>query len=149
MKNMLQASLLAASLILSAPLILANPACAADDDTRIKVDLPAMMKTHMLHSMRDHLLAVQEIQAALATGAFDKASDIAEKRLGMSSLESHNAAHMAPFMPEGMQAIGTEMHHAASRFAMTASEGDLARSLAALSKVTEQCVACHMTYRVN
>jgi hypothetical protein len=86
---------------------------------------------------------------ALAKGNLDKASDIAENRIGMSSLESHNAAHMAPFMPEGMQNIGTEMHHAASRFAMTASEGDLPRSLAALSKVTEQCVACHMTYRVN
>jgi cytochrome c556 len=143
MKKILQTILLAASLIMAAQ------TCAADEDTRIKVDLPAMMKTHMLHSMRDHLLAVHEIQAALAKGEFDKASDIAEKRIGMSSLDSHQAAHMAPFMPEGMQAIGTEMHHAASRFAMTASEGDLARSLAALSRVTEQCVACHMTYRVN
>jgi len=143
MKKILQTCLLAASLILVAQ------TCDADEDTRIKVDLPAMMKTHMLHSMRDHLLAVHEIQVALAKGEFDKASDIAENRIGMSSLESHNAAHMAPFMPEGMQNIGTEMHHAASRFAMTASEGDLSRSLAALSKVTAQCVACHMTYRVN
>lgn len=143
MKKILLACLFAGSLILVAR------TCAADEDTRIKVNLPAMMKTHMLHSMRDHLLALHEIQAALAKGAFDQASDIAEKRLGMSSLESHNAAHMAPFMPEGMQNIGTEMHHAASRFAMTASEGDLSRSLAALSQVTEQCVACHMSYRVN
>jgi cytochrome c556 len=143
MKKILQTCLLASSLILLAQ------TCDADEDTRIKVDLPAMMKTHMLHSMRDHLLAVHEIQTALAKGEFDKASDIAENRIGMSSLESHNAAHMAPFMPEGMQNIGTEMHHAASRFAMTASEGDLSRSLAALSKVTAQCVACHMTYRVN
>jgi cytochrome c556 len=143
MKKILQTCLLASSLILLAQ------TCDADEDTRIKVDLPAMMKTHMLHSMRDHLLAVHEIQVALAKGEFDKASDIAENRIGMSSLESHNAAHMAPFMPEGMQNIGTEMHHAASRFAMTASEGDLSRSLAALSKVTAQCVACHMTYRVN
>jgi cytochrome c556 len=143
MKKILQTCLLASSLILLAQ------TCDADEDTRIKVDLPAMMKTHMLHSMRDHLLAVHEIQTALAKGEFDKASDIAENRIGMSSLESHNAAHMATFMPEGMQNIGTEMHHAASRFAMTASEGDLSRSLAALSKVTAQCVACHMTYRVN
>jgi cytochrome c556 len=143
MKKILQTCLLASSLILLAQ------TCDADEDTRIKVDLPAMMKTHMLHSMRDHLLAVHEIQTALAKGEFDKASDIAENRIGMSSLESHNAAHMAPFMPEGMQNIGTEMHHAASRFAMTASEGDLSRSLAALSKVTAQCVACHMSYRVN
>ena len=122
---------------------------AADQDTRTKVDFPAMMKTHMLGNMRDHLLALHEIQVALAKGELDKAGDIAETRIGMSSLISHNASHMAPFMPKGMQAIGTEMHHAASRFAMTAKEGDLPRALEGLSKVTEQCVACHMGYRVN
>lgn len=124
-------------------------AVAADSDTRVKVDFPAMMKTHMLGNMRDHLLALHEIQTALARGELDKAGDIAEARIGMSSLASHNASHMAPFMPKGMQAVGTEMHHAASRFAMTAKEGDLTRALDGLSKVTEQCVACHTTYRIN
>lgn len=108
-----------------------------------------MMKAHMLGNMRDHLQAVSEIQAALAKGQLDKAGDIAEARIGMSSLVAHDAAHMAPFMPKGMQEIGSEMHHAASRFAMIASEGDLPKALDALSKVTEQCVACHMNYRVN
>jgi hypothetical protein len=122
---------------------------AADQDVRIKVDFPAMMKTHMLGNMRDHLLALHEIQTALAKGELDKAGDIAETRIGMSSLISHNASHMAPFMPKGMQAIGTEMHHAASRFTITAKEGDLVKSLDALTKVTQQCVACHTTYRVN
>lgn len=143
MKKILPACILAFSLALM------TQSCAAEQDTRTRVNLPAMMKTHMLHSMRDHLLAVHEIQVALAKGQFDKASDIAENRIGMSSLASHDAAHMAPFMPQGMQAIGTAMHHAASRFAMTASEGDLPKSLDALSKVTAQCVACHMSYRVN
>jgi len=41
------------------------------------------------------------------------------------------------------------MHHAASRFAMAAQEGDLPRALDSLSKVTQQCVACHSTYRVQ
>jgi hypothetical protein len=135
--------------LLTGALTLATQAGAADEDTRTKVNLPDMMKTHMLGSMRDHLQALSEIQAALAKGQLDKAGDIAEARIGMSSLIAHNAAHMAPFMPKGMQDIGTEMHHAASRFAMTASEGDLSRALDGLAKVTEQCVACHMSYRVN
>ena len=122
---------------------------AADQDTRTKVDFPAMMKTHMLGNMRDHLLALHEIQVALAKGELDKAGDIAETRIGMSSLISHNASHMAPFMPKGMQAIGTEMHHAASRFALTAKEGDLTRTLGDLAKVTQQCVACHAAYRIR
>jgi hypothetical protein len=143
MKNSLLTGLLASVLFI------ACQSDAADQDARTKVDFPAMMKTHMLGNMRDHLSALHEIQTALAQGEFEKAGDIAEQRIGMSSLVSHNAAHMAPFMPKGMQAIGTEMHHAASRFALTAKEGDLVKSLDALTKVTQQCVACHTTYRVN
>lgn len=137
------------SCTLAGSLLLAAQPGVAEPDARVKVDLPAMMKNHMLGNMRDHLLALHEIQTALARGELDKAGDIAETRIGMSSLISHNASHMAPFMPKGMQAVGTEMHHAASRFAMTAKEGDLTKALDGLSKVTEQCVACHMGYRVN
>ena len=43
------------------------------------------MKAHTLSSMRDHLLALSEIQSARAAGAPDKAGDIAERRLGMGS----------------------------------------------------------------
>ncbi len=143
MKKILRTCLLAATLSL------VTQAGAADRDARTMVEFPAMMKAHMLGNMRDHLQAVSEIQAALAKGQLDKAGDIAEARIGMSSLVAHDAAHMAPFMPKGMQEIGSEMHHAASRFAMIASEGDLPKALDALSKVTEQCVACHMNYRVN
>lgn len=148
MKKLLQACVLASSLILAAQSGAADPDTSSRD-ARTKVDLPDMMKTHMLGNMRDHLQALSEIQTALAQGQLDKAGDIAESRIGMSSMIAHDAAHMAPFMPKGMQDIGTEMHHAASRFAMTASEGDLPRALDALSKVTAQCVACHMNYRVN
>lgn len=134
--------------LLSVPLIFSVQSIAAEE-TRSKVDMPDMMKSHMLSNMRDHLSSLQMIQAALAKGKLEEAGDIAESRIGMSSLESHGASHLAPFMPKAMQAIGTEMHHAASRFAMTVQEGDMARSLEALSKVTEQCVACHANYRVN
>lgn len=103
----------------------------------------------MLANMRDHLMTLNEIHTLLGRGELDKAGDVAEARIGMSSMIAHNAAHMAPYMPKEMQAIGTEMHHAASRFAMTAKEGDLKAAVAALSKVTEQCVACHNAYRLN
>ena len=103
--------------------------------------------------MRDHLLALQEIDVALSQSAFDKAVTIAEQRFNMSSLERHGAAHIAPFMPQGMQDIGTQMHRAASRFAIdaqTASVGNDARpALAALGTVMQQCVACHAAYRLH
>jgi cytochrome c556 len=128
-------------------------AAQATEDVRALVKLPEPMRTHMLANMRDHLTALNEIQTALAKGEFGKAADVAENRLGMSSLASHNAAHMAPYMPKAMQDTGTEMHRAASRFARAAQEaavdGKLSRPLAELSQVTQQCVACHASYRLH
>jgi len=139
---------LAASGLLALPMPL-----AAEDDARVAVDMPAMMQTHMLANMRDHLTAIQEIQSHLAAGEYDAAAGVAEKRLGMSSLETHGASHMAGFMPKGMQETGTAMHQAASRFAVisqeTAVTRDLPRALGALSRVTAQCVACHASYRLK
>ena len=125
---------------------------SAAEDSRQPVTMPAMMQEHMLANMRDHLLAVSEIQAALAAGQYDAAAEIAEKRLGMSSLEAHGARHMAAMMPESMQAIGTAMHDSASRFSLIAQEaavtGNLARALGGLAEITRQCVACHVGYRL-
>jgi hypothetical protein len=52
-------------------------------------------------------------------------------------------------MPERMQALGTDMHHAASRFARAAQEGDPLPAYRALTEVTGACVACHGAYRVH
>jgi len=137
-------------LLIAASLLASSVANAdADADQRKLVKFPAQMRMHMLGNMRDHLTALHEIQAALAAGKLDQAADVAETRIGMSSLALHNAAHMAPYMPQPMQDIGTAMHHAASRFAQSAHEGDLKKSLADLSAVTQQCVACHAAYRVH
>jgi hypothetical protein len=131
-------------------LLFALPVFAVDgQDSRQKIKVPDMMKQHMLGNMRDHLAALHEIQVALAKGELDKAGDIAEQRIGMTSLISHNAAHMAAYMPKAMQDIGTAMHHAASRFAITAKEGDTLKALDSLSAITQQCVACHAAYRLN
>jgi len=126
---------------------------AAAPDARTAVSLPEPMRRHILANKRDHLAAVQQIQAALAAGQFDRAADVAEQRLGMTSLKTHGATELSPYMPAAMAAIGTEMHHAASRFAVEATSasasGDLRAPLAALSRVTAQCVACHGAYRVK
>ena len=143
MKKIIAAGL-TASLLFSMPL-----SSNADQDVRQKIKLPGMMQEHMLGNMSDHMLAIHEIQSALAKNDLDKAADIAEQRIGMSSLALHNAAHMAPYMPKNMQDIGTEMHHAASRFAIVVKEGDALKSIDSLSQITQQCVACHAAYRLN
>ena len=112
----------------------------ASSDTRESVQLPAMMQAHMLSNMRDHLAAINEILVYLGKGELEQAAEIAEYRLGMSSLESHGASHMAKFMPEGMRQAGTAMHMAASRFALKAQEGDVLPAYRALSGITTACV---------
>jgi hypothetical protein len=128
-------------------------AAIAQGDGRELVQFPEPMRLHTIANMRDHLLALQEIDVALSRNDFDQASKVAEGRLGMSSLELHGAAHMAPFMPQGMQDIGTQMHRAASRFAIEAQNAsvsnDVRPALAALGSVMQQCVACHAAYRLR
>ena len=121
----------------------------ADEDPRQLVQLPEMMQQHMMSNMRDHLVAINEILTNMANDELDKAAEVAESRLGMSSLESHGASHMAKFMPEGMRNAGTGMHRAASRFALQAQEGDAPSAYRALAEVTAACVACHSGYRIR
>ena len=121
----------------------------AADDPRQFVQLHDMMQQHMLSNMRDHLSALNEILANMSKGELDAAAEIAEQRLGMSSLEAHGASHMAKFMPEGMRQAGTSMHQAASRFALVAQEGDALPAYKMLSEITAACVACHSGYRIR
>ncbi|MET0046671.1 MAG: hypothetical protein ABW066_02680 [Sedimenticola sp.] len=133
--------------------MLATLSPALAEDERQFVQMPEMMREHMLANMRDHLLALEEITRYLAGQQYDQAAEVAENRLGMSSLESHGASHMAQFMPREMGAIGTNMHRAASRFALAAKnaelEGGLHKAFSSLSEVMQQCVACHSGYRVH
>ena len=130
-------------------LVCSSSISMAEDDARQLVQLPEMMQQHMMSNMRDHLVVINELLIDMAKGELDKAARTAEYRLGMSSLESHGASHMAQFMPEGMRQAGTGMHRAASRFALKAQEGDELPAYAALSEITSACVACHSGYRIR
>lgn len=121
----------------------------AADDARELVRLPEMMQQHMLANMRDHLAAINDILVYLGQGETDRAAEAAETRLGMSSLESHGAGHMAKLMPAGMRESGSAMHRAASRFALVAQEGDTAAAYRALAGITSACVGCHAAYRIK
>ena len=132
-------------------MLLFEPAFA--DDGRVAVKLPDMMREHMLGNMRDHLFALEEITRYLANQKYDEAAEVAENRLGMSSLKLHGASHLGEFMPKEMGDIGTSMHRAASRFALVAIDaeldGGLNKVFSALSDVMSQCVACHSAYKIQ
>lgn len=141
------------------------------NDGRQLVNFPPEMRQHTLANMRDHLEALSEILGAISAAQYGKASQIASARLGMDSPSAAgckaeaaagaaqqsrpgNMDHqMAQFMPEAMRSIGLSMHQAASDFATeaarTGKSGNPKPALAALSKVTQQCSACHAAYRVQ
>ena len=132
----------------------AGPALA--QDARQMVRLPAPMQEHMLANMRDHLATLSDILGDVAQAKYDDAAKLAEQRLGMSSLAAHGAAHLAPFMPQQMQDIGTGMHRAASRLvivlqnaATSSSEQSVREINAALHEVTSACAACHASYKIR
>lgn len=136
-----------------ASLMVVAAAADAADDSRQLVELPGPMQVHMMANMRDHLATIETVTRLLSASEYGAAADAAESRLGMSSLQAHGAEHMAPFMPEQMRAIGSEMHAAASRFAVLARDaeltGDPAPALEGLAQVMAQCVACHSEFRVH
>jgi hypothetical protein len=122
-------------------------------DAREFAKCPPMLVEQTPANMRDHLQTLQEIQLQIGLGHTDVAAKLAESRLGMSSLGLHGAAEVSKYMPQGMQDAGTAMHHAASRFAVTAQEagatGDLKPVFAGLAEITAQCVGCHSGYRLK
>lgn len=161
MRRTILIAIIHAAVILAAGLALAQhhghsdhkePA-ASPSDSRVLVNFPAELTAHTLANMRDHLLALQEINDALARGDNDRAAKIAEERLGMTSLKAHGAHEVAKYMPQGMQDAGTLMHRSASRFATAAQNagvtGDLKTALGALGEVMGACNGCHAGYRLK
>jgi cytochrome c556 len=140
----------------AAILLIGQTGASPAQDARALVRLPEPMQEHMLGNMRDHLVTLNEVIGDVADGKYDAAAELAEQRLGMSSLSLHGAAHMAPFMPQPMQDIGTSMHRAASRLAIVLQNASVSPSLdsmrdvsRAIHEVTATCTACHAGYRIR
>ena len=161
MRRSILIALIVAAPVLSAGWALAQhqghtmhqPGMKPPTDTRELVQFPPEMVEHTLANMRDHLVALQEINTALAKGHSNQAAKVAEERLGMTSLKSHGAHEVSKYMPQGMRDAGSGMHRAASRFAVEAQNaavsGDLKPALGALGEVMSGCVGCHAGYRLK
>ena len=128
-------------------------AMRAQPDARQPVQFAPLLRQQMLGNMRAHLVALRDIQEALGGGDFQKAAQIAESSLGMSSLRDHHADENAKYMPAPMAQLGSAMHRAASQFALAAQDasasGDFKKPLAALASLSGTCVACHAAYRLQ
>lgn len=132
-------------------LALSIPVIANAD--RQSAELPGFVSKQLMSTMRNHLETLEKITFLLSENKYVEAADMAEKNIGMSSVEIHFQRHSGKYMPKGMRAISKRLHQAASDFALSAREaeknGDLNRAFADLSQVMKQCVACHDAYRAK
>jgi hypothetical protein len=128
-----------------------NAETSSGGDLRQLVPMPDQARELMRKDMLDHLSALNEIIGNLASNNLDAASDVAETRLGRSSMGKHRGTGMGPgkFMTPEMRNLGWGMHDAASEFSKIAKEGDLKSAYSALQKVKSSCVACHYSYRTQ
>jgi len=102
-------------------------------DTRAPVPLLPMMANHQKQNMRDHLVAVQEIVAAIAT------DDFAEQM-------GQTCTHMGAGAP-GFTEQALNFHHTADRISAAARDRDRARVLTELGATLQTCTSCHAAWK--
>ena len=126
------------------------------EDTRIMVKLPSDIEKKMLVNMRDHIGALDDIIQAVQAGEYDEAQEVAESRLGWSSLVRRGDQEVANHWAKPMQKMADQMYRSASDFVIVAQNASVEDSkesyqkvLSALGEITAACRGCHQTYRVR
>ncbi len=128
---------------------------------RRSVSLPADVKAVFLAQMLGHVVALDGVVTALGHGDFRRAAEIAESEMGvprgsMPVSSEGPGLGLGKHLPEEMREIGGRFHAAAREFASLARSLPATPStqqhqalLAALSRVTNECRACHDRFRID
>lgn len=114
-------------------------------DTRTPVPLLPMMAHHQKQNMRDHLAAVQEIIAAVATKDFATVEKAAA-RIGFSEKMGQMCSHMGAGAP-GFTDTALRFHHSADKIVEGARKRDTESVLTSLGQTLSQCTGCHEQYK--
>jgi hypothetical protein len=114
-------------------------------DLRAVVPLLPTMAQHQKQNMRDHLVAVQEIVAALAIADF-AGVERAAGRIGFSEQMGQMCTHMGAGAP-GFTEQAIEFHQTADRIAAAARARDAGRVLSAFSATLQTCTSCHAVWK--
>jgi hypothetical protein len=109
------------------------------------VPLLPMMANHQKQNMRDHLVAVQEIVAAIATDDF-AGVERAAGRIGFSEQMGQMCTHMGAGA-SGFTEQALNFHHTADRIGAAARDRDRARVLAELGATLQTCTSCHAAWK--
>lgn len=103
------------------------------------------MTAHQRENMRDHLAAVQEILAAVASGDFAGVEKSAA-RIGYSEEMGRMCSHMGAGAP-GFNELALNFHHTADTIVPAAKARDSTATIKAVSATLQTCVSCHAVYR--
>jgi len=104
-----------------------------------------MMANHQKQNMRDHLAAVQEIVAAVATKDFPGVEHAAS-RMGYSEQMGAMCSHMGAGAP-GFTETALNFHHTADNIIDAAKRRDLQGVLTALDHTLANCTNCHAAFK--
>ena len=114
------------------------------DDGRISLGLSPAMKQHQLSNMRSHLEAVQAITSLIAEEEFEKASEVAHSKLGLTE-EMKKMCNM--FNNKDFTALGLAFHESGDSLGEALKTKDTTESLRALQETLGYCVQCHAAFR--
>jgi len=116
----------------------------APADNRISLKLTPQMKQRQLANMRSHVEAVRNIIGLLGKGEFDKASEIAHSKLGLTP-EMKKMCNM--FANDDFRKLGLAFHKSADELGDVLKTGNMKGSLNALHRTMNSCVKCHAAFR--
>jgi hypothetical protein len=114
-------------------------------DPRTPVPLLPMMANHQKQNMRDHLLVVQEIVAAVGAKDFD-AVLTSVNRIGYTEQMGQMCEHMGAGAP-GFTELALKFHRTADTIGEAAKKHDASAVLTALSETLAVCTSCHQTFK--
>jgi len=103
------------------------------------------MAQHQRANMREHLVAVQEILAALSTNGFS-AVERAALRIGYTEEMAQMCEHMGAGAA-GFTEMAIHFHRTADTIGTAAKLRDADATLKAVASTLQTCIGCHATYR--
>jgi hypothetical protein len=117
-------------------------------DTRERILLPAPARNMVLAEMRQMLISMEGVLAGLAREDEAAAADAA--RASGTAAAVDVAPEVADLLPEAFIQLGMATHQGYDDLADKLDAGvPQQEALAAFADLTQNCVACHATYRID
>ena len=113
-------------------------------DNRISLNVSPEKAQHQLMNMRSHVEAVQSIINYLSKDEFEKASEVASSKLGLTN---EMKMMCSSFNNEEFEKLGLEFHNNADKMSQIFKTKDKNKSLEALSTTMTSCITCHATFK--